>query len=1101
MVVSDKRLLWDPRHGKRFVVGGGTQLTMYEWAPDQPEIRLVTAKHDLEFMKCFAWSPDPIVQDLIAVGSSTGHLDLFRLESSKQTRHSSSLSTGPLTSLPVRNQRAVNALSFCTADPNYLAVGLDKVRGDCSLVVWDIASTVPSLIVPTDKQDASTTIARPQPLLPRPELAARVDNRILQQHAPTDVVSALTFLPQTTSLILASMSSRYLRLFDLRNPNQQAANINLRVTGMSPDPFDPRRVACYGDGSVTVWDTRTLAQPILSFSEKDAAADGANLSSLPYSAVEFSSTRRGTLATLQRGSKFVRMWDVMEASPQIVTMEAAPDADRGRDSSQPSQRLGKRSWAANLPWPGSASSSLTDSTKDHPVSHIQTGAILTDTRRSKTFHQPLSSFALVPSENNVLTTNLMVVNSNGDLEYSALYDTPKQASWSARGDLALGAGFSYRIVSALPDEEVPPEPWDIPAPLPHAPRSAGNSQSRGRDKPASREPATTTTTTTSRSASYNPSSRRQSFRGSSLAADTPQGRSFSPSSLRMQDTQMNKAEFFNRSISRSRKENVRLKPALSPDTRAPVKPKKQLKGIAATIEEDVSMMMRRRALSGYGLTSPSNNSWIILNTNDSADYLTLILADLWKWIAYTRNIICHPSPIVNGFDFSFDGLYNTWEGHTPRIDIATATPMNRSSLLPPDDDILRGQRTISPMGRSHGDLNAALKELLARGGLDATHWTPSVHTAKPLQRQVALLMIGWSMKEHELAKDIERWVENGKLSRAACWAVFTRRISKAVDILLHSEDENHQMMSGMLAALAGHISGRSGGLSSVDLREHCERMIVKLQDPYLRVILTHLALGDWMEVLEEELLPFRERLAIAFQFLDDKSLSSYLSRVKDRQNGGAIDAIMVTGLRSKAGVGVVQAYVDTTGDIQTAAVLASFVSPARHTDKRAERWIDSYRDLLDGFRLFHHRVEFDVSRGKVVQEAVDDGYILPKEWAPKHILLRCNYCNRTMSGEGTTDGGRPYKPTVCPHCARPLPRCSVCLMSLSIIPDIAREMQLRKNPTAEADTLEDAIVMCQTCRHGGHASHIMDWFFVGNGAQSHTTCAVASCDCPCADQM
>lgn len=111
---------------------------------------------------------------------------------------------------------------------------------------------------------------------------------------------------------------------------------------------------------------------------------------------------------------------------------------------------------------------------------------------------------------------------------------------------------------------------------------------------------------------------------------------------------------------------------------------------------------------------------------------------------------------MNGFDFSFDGLYNTWEGHTPRIDIATATPMNRNSLLPPDDDVLRGQRTLSPVGQSHGDLTAALKELLARGGLDATHWTPLVPTAKPLQRQVALLLIGWSMKEHELAKDIDR---------------------------------------------------------------------------------------------------------------------------------------------------------------------------------------------------------------------------------------------------------------------------------------------------------------------------------------------------------
>lgn len=47
----DKRLLWHPRNENKFVVGGGTDITLYEWAPDQPEIRHVTSQHDLQFMK------------------------------------------------------------------------------------------------------------------------------------------------------------------------------------------------------------------------------------------------------------------------------------------------------------------------------------------------------------------------------------------------------------------------------------------------------------------------------------------------------------------------------------------------------------------------------------------------------------------------------------------------------------------------------------------------------------------------------------------------------------------------------------------------------------------------------------------------------------------------------------------------------------------------------------------------------------------------------------------------------------------------------------------------------------------------------------------
>jgi WD repeat-containing protein mio len=54
MVVSamtEKRLLWHARQENKFVVGGGSQITLYEWAPEQQEIRHVTSQHDLQFMK------------------------------------------------------------------------------------------------------------------------------------------------------------------------------------------------------------------------------------------------------------------------------------------------------------------------------------------------------------------------------------------------------------------------------------------------------------------------------------------------------------------------------------------------------------------------------------------------------------------------------------------------------------------------------------------------------------------------------------------------------------------------------------------------------------------------------------------------------------------------------------------------------------------------------------------------------------------------------------------------------------------------------------------------------------------------------------------
>ena len=51
------------------------------------------------------------------------------------------------------------------------------------------------------------------------------------------------------------------------------------------------------------------------------------------------------------------------------------------------------------------------------------------------------------------------------------------------------------------------------------------------------------------------------------------------------------------------------------------------------------------------------------------------------------------------------------------------------------------------------------------------------------------------------------------------------------------------------------------------------------------------------------------------------------------------------------------------------------------------------------------------------------------------------------------------------------------------------------------DTFNDAIVICQTCRHGGHAEHILEWFFVEDSERTRGVCAVADCNCRCTDGL
>ncbi|GLB45034.1 putative WD40 repeats [Lyophyllum shimeji] len=1057
MVQSEKRLLWHPRGNNKFIVGGGSQITLYEWAQEHPGIRQVSSQHDLQHLKCFAWSPDPSFDDLVAVGNSSGKIELLRLEASKNPQRSNALSSGQGIALMVRNSRSCNSLAFCNADPNYLATASAML-------------SVP--LGQSANHDILKRPPRPQPIIPQADVGRGADNRVLQQHAPTETVSTVCFLPQSTHQLLAGISHRWLRFFDLRSPLPSTTNVSCKVQGITTDPFDPHRIACFGDGTISVWDSRKLQVPILAFTEKDASADGAYLR--PNSAfvgIEFSSTRRGTLASLERDASYVRFWDIMDA--QARTHDGSPwDGNKARDLG----KGGRKPWA-NLPWPSGSSGH--HQAQPYPKNQeTLPSAVLFDTRRTKAFDRPLASFALAPSPTqHPLTSNVMVVNKEGDLELYAVHDTPKPTAWSSRGDLALAAGLSCRIIAgALANEGEVTHPGSSLSGLATGtiPNTGSGSRSREgsilRGRPKTGPVVPPPPQLPNKQAPYFGRGDEDGFPALGSAASARNvGVDHAVNGMTKKgqedalDVSSGRAASLTRSTSRPRRAGGA---------------KGGAKVVTLIVENDVSMVMRRRALRGYGLSEPQNNMEIVREC-DPPHHGSQMLRDLWAWIFHSHEYLCVPKSVIHGFDFAYQGLLGIWEGFQ-------SLPVPESpDLLPPtsyfDIPVYHDRRRVhGPLDELRGNFQAALTALAARRAGDRP-WKPTVPTIKGLQRQIALQLIGWSLREDELAATLHRWERDGELSRAACWLVFTKQYSKAIALLMKSSDESHCMLSGTVAALAPH------GSRSTELREHCERLIVRLQDPYFRAMLTHLALNDWSEVLEEEALPFRERLAIAFQFLDDKAVTSYLRRCMDRSlSRGDIDGIIVPGLSSKAGLDILQGYVDRTGDIQSAAILGSYVCPPRNvtnlrrisgSERRVERWVEGYRDLLDGFKMFHHRVGFDIERGQVAlgeRAGMITGASAVGDWVPRQIIIRCYYCNKSVVPDGP-GGGIAAEVGGMQHPGRSTAYT-------------AREAELLHSQSQ--DPLDDAIVMCQTCRHGGHVAHILDWFYGEDGGPAHDVCAI-----------
>mmetsp|Transcript_66987 Transcript_66987/g.118572 ORF Transcript_66987/g.118572 Transcript_66987/m.118572 type:complete len:137 (-) Transcript_66987:12-422(-) len=124
---------------------------------------------------------------------------------------------------------------------------------------------------------------------------------------------------------------------------------------------------------------------------------------------------------------------------------------------------------------------------------------------------------------------------------------------------------------------------------------------------------------------------------------------------------------------------------------------------------------------------------------------------------------------------------------------------------------------------------------------------------------------------------------------------------------------------------------------------------------------------------------------------------------------------------------------------------------------------------------------------------------------------RCNFCSHSLITGGPNSAAkasraprqsRPFfKPSACPQCKKPLPRCSLCAQHLGC-PDPGELTGQLASVTATAehrsswDGVSSAyghwMVWCQTCRHGGHASHLEEWFAL------HEKCPVSGCNCRCA---
>lgn len=858
----------------------------------------------------------------------------------------------------MKQQRSCNSVSF-NRDGTYLATGLDKVRSDFCLNIWDLSQRL-------GQQDA----ARPS-----------------RQLASSEAITSVKFTRDNPNSLVAGVAYRWVRLFDLReSPSNPAISCNSRcVYGLSLD-LDPNYFAGYSEeGAVTVWDRRfarnnPAGEPALLFQRSTEEFNR------PITHLRYSNSREGVFAVLNSLGG-LRVYETAKILNQESTSSIGLIGnDNGIVEGHKSRVGGWRDSAASLleagrgAYGGGKDGTSTSGTRTpNPRTDGETllvnriNDIATSYKTRKTDKQIVCFDWMLEGRGGGAhsgTLKILAAKGDGDLEVLQCAGSIPSIAWGSRNEFAITCENDLKI---MPTPKLEADEETI--------RFRRKSVSELEDL----------------------DDKYQSYSG----GESPD----------------QKAGILE--LARQRSNSI-------------VRPEDFLLPVRQVLKNDICVVMRKRVEAGY-LMDCAKNAALTKKENQ-------YLEDMWVWLDGAQECVRNERMTTQTLNLSFLGVLAVWRGGKG------PTPESRVMI----------NRRIR-----REDWTAACSEINKHYGRKKFD---SCKTDFPEQRRLCLAICGSNYDPEELKQELRRYIisllprfragllmlcrleENDEHSKAAGLALFHGKIDRCIKSL----QCGGRALKLMSTAVAGYFATTRDPSSTTNgpWKELAGEMANELRDPYQRAIFAYIANSEWREVLDEIGVPIRERIGIALRWLTDDELTNYLETATTAAiKGGELEGIILTGVTEEA-VNLLQEYINRFGDVQTAALVAAFGSPRFFKDDRVDCWIESYRQLLNSWRLFHARAKFDVARGQASRNRHGAITMNPPQ---RQVYVRCANCDRSISHNtvgvraGRDDprrsaGGRPQvvsvagtaagkgtKPTVCPHCRKSLPRCAVCLLNLGTV--------------------------------------------------------------------
>ncbi|RFU79945.1 wd repeat-containing [Trichoderma arundinaceum] len=272
----------------------------------------VSRHDDFPPLTTYDWSPEN--PSLLAVGTGAGIVNLLRIDDSSNA----------YIELGLKMARTCQAVSFNTT--GLLAVGLDRVRMDQSLQVWDVNRLSSVISLGKGFPDNWGSLSEPK----------RVE--------PSVSVSSIKFFEDSPNVLVVGIKGQGVRIHDLRDPTgvitfHTKCNNNLAIDYADQNYFASSALDHPG---VMIWDRRATSRPIASHTytqaveedelpwggalRLDTVVDTDSDSSMAEEkhslirSLRYCRDHRGLLAVLSRNGQL----KVLETNKELPSSDAAP---------------------------------------------------------------------------------------------------------------------------------------------------------------------------------------------------------------------------------------------------------------------------------------------------------------------------------------------------------------------------------------------------------------------------------------------------------------------------------------------------------------------------------------------------------------------------------------------------------------------------------------------------------------------------------------------------------------------------------------------------------------------------------------------------------